>query len=66
MAKPHPAHDHATEPCPTCDRRTPHEVRVELRTESEDAENARFSREPYRITVCQDCGVESTTRMNNA
>jgi hypothetical protein len=54
------------EQCPSCDAPTPHLVRVEIRTESTKAENAQFSREPYRVTVCRDCGVESVQRMNDA
>jgi hypothetical protein len=41
-------------------------VRVEIRTESSKNENAEFSREPYRISVCAECGEETTMRMNNA
>ncbi|MGM0606360.1 MAG: hypothetical protein ACQETB_11915 [Halobacteriota archaeon] len=58
--------DTTMEFCSTCDRETLHEVRVEIRTESKKEENAAFSREPYRISRCVDCDVETTTRMNNA
>ena len=54
------------EPCPDCGEETPHEVRVEIRTESGKTENAEFSREPYRVAVCTVCGTETATRMNNA
>ncbi len=52
--------------CPSCGDETRHEVHVEIRTESGKAENAEFSREPYRVTVCGDCGAESVQRMNDA
>jgi hypothetical protein len=58
--------DELREDCEDCDRRTPHEVSVEMRTESEHNENAEFSREPYRVSTCQNCNRETTTRMNNA
>jgi len=55
-----------TEACLECDGETKHDVRVEIRTESQKDENAEFSREPYRITTCSKCGSETATRMNNA
>ncbi|GAB6880466.1 hypothetical protein JCM17823_27400 [Halorubrum gandharaense] len=57
--------DAVTERCSGCKRDTVHDVRVEIRTESDKAENAQFSREPYRVAVCSDCGTETATRMNN-
>jgi hypothetical protein len=58
--------DSVRENCVDCDGETLHDVRVEIRTESDDQENAAFSREPYRIAVCQTCDAETATRMNNA
>ena len=58
--------DSVRENCTDCDGETLHDVRVEIRTESEDEENSEFSREPYRVSVCAVCGVETATRMNNA
>ncbi|MEZ3143169.1 hypothetical protein [Halobaculum sp. MBLA0143] len=58
--------DSVRERCRECGRETSHRVRVEIRTESEAAENAQFSREPYRVSTCTECGTESVTRMNNA
>ncbi|PSP56137.1 hypothetical protein BRC82_02860 [Halobacteriales archaeon QS_1_67_19] len=55
-----------TESCDECDRETPHEVSVQIRTESQKHENAEFSREPYRVTECQVCGETTNQRMNNA
>ena len=54
------------ESCGSCGRETAHDVRVEIRTESNKEENAEFSREPYRVAVCEECGTESITRMNDA
>ena len=54
------------ESCQSCGRETAHDVRVEIRTESNKEENAEFSREPYRVAVCEECGAESITRMNDA
>lgn len=55
-----------TESCTECERETPHEVTVQIRTESKKRENAEFSREPYRVAECQICGSTATQRMNNA
>lgn len=52
--------------CEHCGRETSHWVRVEIRTESKTAANPAFSREPYRISVCSQCGEEEALRMNNA
>lgn len=61
---PTPFHDQ-TEHCGGCERDTPHAVHVEIRTESGKRENAEFSREPYRVSVCRGCETETKTRMNN-
>lgn len=58
--------DSVREACTNCGGDTLHDVRVEIRTESDKEENAEFSREPYRVVTCNDCGAESATRMNNA
>ena len=55
-----------TEECESCGRPTPHEVAVEILTESSKPENAAFSREPYRVSECTVCGETEQTRMNNA
>lgn len=55
-----------SEKCTECGRETPHEVSIELLTESRKEENAEFSREPYRVSTCRVCGAEETVRMNNA
>lgn len=55
-----------TEECPTCENETAHDVSVQIFAESTDSENAAFSREPYRVSVCSVCGHEEQVRMNNA
>jgi hypothetical protein len=52
-----------SEECETCERETPHEITLELRTENP---NSNFSREPYRVAECTVCGETTTRRMNNA
>jgi hypothetical protein len=54
------------EACDRCGHETPHDVRIEIRTESRKRENAQFSREPYRVATCVACGDEAVLRMNNA
>ncbi len=55
-----------TEECNECGRPTPHRVAVKILTEGGAGETAGFSREPYRVSTCRDCGRETRTRMNNA
>jgi len=57
---------HMSEACSTCGHTTPHDVSVQILTESSKQENAAFSREPYRVSECQVCGTTTETRMNNA
>ena len=65
MATTSPVSD-VTEDCDRCERSTPHEVAVEILTESRKTENAEFSREPYRVSECRVCGATTKRRMNNA
>ena len=58
--------DRWSEHCPTCDCETAHTVSLQLVTESDNEDNAAFSREPYRVSTCQVCGEETSVRMNNA
>lgn len=58
--------DGVHEACEQCGQERPHEVSIELRTESSKEENAEFSREPYRVAECTACGTTTQTRMNNA
>ncbi|WP_336022409.1 hypothetical protein [Halobellus salinisoli] len=55
-----------TEHCEGCGSRTPHEVSIELKTESKKRTNREFSREPYRVTQCRVCGDKRSQRMNDA
>ena len=57
--------DGMTEDCAECGRATPHDVSVQILTESPITKNAEFSREPYRVSECLVCGVQTETRMNN-
>lgn len=66
MASKNTGFDEMTEQCENCGRQTPHEVAVELKTESSKKENAEFSREPYRVSECTVCGDAHSQRMNNA
>jgi hypothetical protein len=53
------------EACDNCPGTTPHEVQIEIRTESDKDRNAEFSREPYRVTKCLECGQTTNQRMND-
>jgi ribosomal protein L44E len=55
-----------TEYCDHCESNTLHNITIQIRTESKKAENASFSREPYRISECNRCGIRESIRMNNA
>jgi hypothetical protein len=55
-----------TEACEHCDESTPHDVTIEIQTESKKQENTEFSREPYRVTECLECGETAAKRMNDA
>ena len=66
MATPQDGITDVTEDCKQCDGPTPHRVAVKILTESGHEENAQFSREPYRVSTCQNCGEQTHTRMNNA
>ncbi len=55
-----------TEDCSRCERQTTHQVSVEILTESGKQENAEYSREPYRVSECNECGATIKRRMNNA
>jgi len=66
MASRTPSSEKMAESCDNCGRETAHSVSVELKTESTKAENAQFSREPYRVTECRVCGEQRSQRMNNA
>ena len=54
------------EHCETCNAETDHDVRIERREEGGTEETAQFSREPYRVATCEDCGETRSKRMNQA
>ena len=58
--------DGMAEECEECGRETPHDVSVQILTESASPENAEYSREPYRVSECRVCGTRTELRMNNA
>ncbi|WP_136686725.1 DUF7835 family putative zinc beta-ribbon protein [Halorhabdus amylolytica] len=58
--------DRMAEYCPTCRAERPHDVSVTLVTESDTTANAAYSREPYRVSECLDCGRRTERRMNDA
>lgn len=56
------------EECPSCGRETDHEVGVELRREAPEGVEERrrdYSKEPYRVAECQECGNREVERMND-
>jgi hypothetical protein len=55
-----------TEYCAQCNRETLHSVSIQIRTESTKQQNTAFSREPYRVSECQECNTRESQRMNNA
>jgi hypothetical protein len=59
--------DHAREECPECQRETPHAVSIEILEEGtgEGEGEAAYSREPYRVTVCEYCERREELRMND-
>lgn len=59
-------HAGVVEFCEACDEDVPHSVQIELRFENDASENAAYSREPYRVTECLDCGSVNAVRMNDA
>ncbi len=59
------ADNQPTEWCEKCDAMTSHQVAIEIVTESKENSNASFSREPYRVTKCQQCGSATKQRANN-
>jgi len=53
-----------TERCEVGGRETTHRVTIQIKTENAKADNAAFSREPYRVSECQVCGHRESRRMN--
>ncbi|WP_458205660.1 DUF7835 family putative zinc beta-ribbon protein [Haladaptatus sp. NG-SE-30] len=65
MSTAQPGLEETVEQCENCTTKTQHRVSVEIITESDEEENAEFSREPYRVTECTQCGRSSQQRMND-
>lgn len=55
----------ATEYCESCQCETRHSVSLIIVEEGSDDSDVRFSREPYRVTVCEQCGLETKMRLND-
>ncbi|MFB6101239.1 MAG: hypothetical protein ABEJ73_01580 [Haloplanus sp.] len=51
--------------CDECGDEQPVEISIAIVTESPLEKHAEFSREPYRITECLNCGATTETRMND-
>ncbi|MDL0130290.1 hypothetical protein PNP59_04970 [Halobacterium salinarum] len=66
MHRPSEADTETTDACNQCGRETHHTVKIELRVESDKEKNAEFSREPYRVATCSNCGTKHVQRMNHA
>ncbi|NKE37326.1 hypothetical protein GWG54_16180 [Natronococcus sp. JC468] len=66
MVTPEDRFDRVREYCTQCDLDTQHRVSIQIRPESERGTNRAFSREPYRLSECQQCGTQERQRMNQA
>ena len=51
--------------CEDCERRVQHSVSIEIQAEASKDTNVKFSREPYRVAVCEKCDTATRLRMNN-
>jgi hypothetical protein len=61
---PEPSPNRRREPCDACDRRTAHEVSIELAADSEKDRNSRFAAKPCRVAECTACGLEVRNYVN--
>ncbi|WP_227378333.1 DUF7835 family putative zinc beta-ribbon protein [Haladaptatus halobius] len=52
------------EECATCEGETTHKISIEIIEEGEN-DGVGFSREPYRIAECLECGTGTSQRMND-
>lgn len=57
--------DRFLEECSSCGRETPHSVSIEIRQESTKQNHVEYSREPYRVSVCEECDTTERLRMND-
>lgn len=53
------------ETCNECGCETRHAVSIEIHQESAQQDTAAYSREPYRVSVCERCNRSERLRMNN-
>lgn len=56
---PEPSPDRLLEYCPECENTTHHAVSLEVQAAGE----VKYSREPHRISRCEDCGHTQTDRL---
>jgi hypothetical protein len=56
---------YVVEDCPDCQRETPHVVSIEILEESTEGTKTAYSREPYRVSVCEYCETRERLRMND-
>lgn len=58
------------EDCPSCERVTAHDVRIEIReggtSYAEERGTMKYSRGPYRVTECAVCGHVEEERISAA
>ena len=52
-----------TELCGACDAETRHRIAIEHLTMSKRAHNREFSRQPFRVSRCLDCGEVTRERL---
>lgn len=52
--------------CDCCGSETAHAVSIQIKAESDQPENAAFSRQPYRRSQCLSCDDSSLVRLNDA
>lgn len=57
--------DDVIEWCDRCRDETAHAVAIHIRAESDEPENAAFSRQPYRRSQCLSCDEASLVRLND-
>ncbi len=55
----------SVEYCECCRSETKHTVYIDILEESSEGPHVSSSREPYRVTVCEQCDTETEVRMND-
>ncbi|WP_129117056.1 DUF7835 family putative zinc beta-ribbon protein [Halegenticoccus tardaugens] len=66
MSQPEDSIETVEETCDRCGEPTEHVISIDLVTESDREQNEEYSREPYRVSECTECGETRKLRMNNA